>query len=179
MATTNVVATTPLPKCPGIVRGQRYSTNHAAITIDGQRLNWQDSLALRHHSQTGIEWGFPGSGPMQLALALLLEATDQDTALRYYIRFRDGVIARIATDSWATTTADLAKWLQQRPRPPLAATRRASSRSGTAAAGPDVEPDAQPARRGHRAVDRGSTVPADVARANPFTPPPAGPAPWH
>ena len=111
--TTNVVATTPLPKCPGIVRGQRYSTNHAAVTIDGQRLNWQDSLALRHHSQTGIEWGFPGSGPMQLALALLLKVTDQDTALRYYIRFRDGVIARIATDSWATTTADLAKWLQQ------------------------------------------------------------------
>ena len=44
----------------------------------------------------------------------------------------------------------------------------ASSRPGTAAAGPDVEPDAQPARRGHSAVGRRVDVPADVvARANP------------
>ena len=42
----------------------------------------------------------------------------------------------------------------------------ASSRPGTVAAGPDVEPDAQPR------VD----VPAAVARATPSTPPPAGTA---
>ena len=35
----------------------------------------------------------------------------------------------------------------------------ASSRPGTAAAGPDVEPDAQPARRGHSAVGRRVDVP--------------------
>ena len=43
------------------------------------------------------------------------------------------------------------------------------------AARPDVEPDAQPARRGHRRVSRRVDVPADVARANPCTPPPGGP----
>ena len=49
----------------------------------------------------------------------------------------------------------------------------ASSRPGTAAAGPDVEPTAQPpARRGHRRVRRRVDVPADIARANPSTPPP-------
>ena len=47
----------------------------------------------------------------------------------------------------------------------------ASSRPGTAAAGPDAEPDAQPARRGHRCdVQR-----VDVPLA-PFTPPPDGTA---
>ena len=111
MTTTNS-ATAPLPKCPGIIRGRRYSATHAAVTIDGQRLNWQDSLALQCHSPTGINWGFTGSGPAQLALALLLEVTDRETALRHYMRFRDGVIARIATGSWAATTADLAKWLE-------------------------------------------------------------------
>ena len=55
MTTTNVVPTAPLPRCPGIIRGQRYSTNHPAVTIDGQRLNWQDSLALLPHSETGID----------------------------------------------------------------------------------------------------------------------------
>ena len=52
----------------------------------------------------------------------------------------------------------------------------ASSRTGTVAAGPAVEPDAQPARRGHRRVGRQVDAPADVARANPSTPPPAGTA---
>ena len=52
----------------------------------------------------------------------------------------------------------------------------ASSRPGTAAAGPAVEPDAPPARRGHRRIVQRVDVPADIARANPSTPPPAGPA---
>ena len=52
----------------------------------------------------------------------------------------------------------------------------ASSRPETVAAGPAVEPDAQPARRGHRRVERRVDAPADVARANPSTPPPAGTA---
>ena len=51
----------------------------------------------------------------------------------------------------------------------------ASSRPGTAA-GADVEPDAQPARRVHRPVTRRVDIPADVARANPSSPPPAGTA---
>ena len=53
----------------------------------------------------------------------------------------------------------------------------ALSRPGTAAAGPVVEPDAQPARlarRGHRRTRRVDVL-ADVARANPFTPPAGGP----
>ena len=45
-----------------------------------------------------------------------------------------------------------------------------------AAAGPDIEPNAQPAGRVHRRVTRRVDVPADTARANPFTPPPDGPA---
>ena len=112
MTDTNIAAA-PLPKCPGIIRGQRYSTDHAAVTIDGQRLNWQESLAVGHHSSTGINWGSPGSGSSQLALALLLEVTDRETARHYSMRFRDGVIVHITTDSWATTTADLVKWLEQ------------------------------------------------------------------
>ena len=51
----------------------------------------------------------------------------------------------------------------------------ALSRPGTAAAGPVVEPDAQPARRGRRRVTRRVDVLAAAARANPFTPPAGGP----
>ena len=51
----------------------------------------------------------------------------------------------------------------------------ALSRPGTAAPGPGVEPDAQSARRGQRRVTRRVDALADIARANPFTPPPGGP----
>ena len=55
----------------------------------------------------------------------------------------------------------------------------ASSGRGTAVAGRGLEPGAHPARRGHRRVGQRVDVPADVARANPSTPPPDGPAaPW-
>ena len=48
--------------------------------------------------------------------------------------------------------------------------------SAAPAAGPDIELDARPARRGHRRVVQRRGVPADVARVNPCTPPPAGTA---
>ena len=51
----------------------------------------------------------------------------------------------------------------------------ASSRPGTAA-GPAIEPVAQPAKRGHSRVGRWVDVPANAARANPSTPPPDGTA---
>ena len=43
-------------------------------------------------------------------------------------------------------------------------------------ASPDVEPDAQPATQDQRRVRRRVDILADVDRANPFTPPPAGTA---
>lgn len=109
---TNATTPTPLPRCPGIIRAVRLSAHEAAITIDDRPLDWRASLALRNHSPTGIEWGYLGSGPAQLALALLLEVADETTALQFYQRFKDGVISRIATDRWALTTADILDWLR-------------------------------------------------------------------
>ena len=60
--------------------------------------------------------------------------------------------------------------------PAAAVEPEASSRPGTAAAGPDVGPDAHPAKRGYRRVVQRVDVLAAVARANPSTPPPAGTA---
>ena len=84
-----------------------------------------------------------------------------------------------------------------RPRRAAGLETEASSRPGTAArsarvvggqwpeahptglkatrASPDIEPDAQPATQGQRRVARRVDILADVARANPFTPPPGGP----
>ena len=60
------------------------------------------------------------------------------------------------------------------PAPAAGVETEAFNQAGSAAS-----TDVEPVRRGHRCVSRRSDVPTDVARANPFTPPSAGPvAPW-
>jgi Family of unknown function (DUF6166) len=47
---------------------------------------------LRNHSPTGFEWGYGGSGPAQLALAILADHLDDDrAALNLYQRFQMGM----------------------------------------------------------------------------------------
>ena len=48
------------------------------VTVDGKPLNLR--LDLWNHSPTGFEWGYGGSGPAQLALAILAHHyRDKDT----------------------------------------------------------------------------------------------------
>lgn len=54
------------------------------------------SLEVRNHSPTGFEWGYGGSGPAQLAPAILLDYTgDENIALEHYMRFKDEVVSRL------------------------------------------------------------------------------------
>lgn len=56
-----------------------------AVRVDGKPLDPGPSLAVFNHSPTGFSWGYGGSGPAQLALALLLAAgCDADTAVRLH-----------------------------------------------------------------------------------------------
>ena len=46
-------------------------------------------LELANHSPTGFEWSYGGSGPVQLALALLADCLkDHELALRFYQSFK-------------------------------------------------------------------------------------------
>jgi len=64
-------------------------------------------LELRNHSPTGFAWGYGGSGPAQLALALLMDATDEPTlALRHYQDFKFNFVAH-CEHSWQITQAEI------------------------------------------------------------------------
>ena len=63
------------------------------VYIDGKRLDPRRSQAIWNHSPDGFNWGYSGSGPAQLALAILLRVTDQVTAQRYHQRFKAEVVA--------------------------------------------------------------------------------------
>lgn len=54
------------------------------VWIDDRELSPERSQAVVNHSPTGFSWGFGGSGPAQLALALLLELTTKELALLWY-----------------------------------------------------------------------------------------------
>ena len=70
---------------------------------DGSELPWR--LDLCNHSPTGLEWGFLGSGPAQLALALLADLLGDETALRYYQSFKRKVVARLPSVGWILSPA--------------------------------------------------------------------------
>jgi len=58
------------------------------------RLPLSFHLDLRNHSPTGFAWGYSGSGPAQLALALLMDALgDAELALKHYQDFKWKVVA--------------------------------------------------------------------------------------
>jgi len=79
-----------------------------------ERLPLAPSLKLRNHSPTGFSWGYAGSGPAQLALALLLDATSvPETAERWYQTFKSNLVAKWDFNgSWVIFRSDIRNWLQ-------------------------------------------------------------------
>ena len=63
---------------------------------EGTRLTPERSLELANHSPSGFESGYCGSGPAQLALALLLDYTDdEEVALAEYKAFKNEVVSQL------------------------------------------------------------------------------------
>jgi hypothetical protein len=80
-------------------RGRQRSTErNRVVGPDGRRLDPRTDLA--NHSPTGLEWGYGGSGPAQLALALLADRYPDGAALAHYQWFKNDVVAGLDGDDW-------------------------------------------------------------------------------
>jgi len=90
-----------------------------SVTVDDRRLN--PRLDLWNHSPTGFEWGYGGSGPAQLALAILADhCRNDEQALNLYQRFKWAVIAELPHRAWTLTSQEIDQVLQTlREREPL------------------------------------------------------------
>jgi hypothetical protein len=75
-----------------VVRG-KWETNQ--VWIDDRELLPERSLQVRNHSPTGFSWGYGGSGPAQLALALLLELTTKEMSILWYQDVKWQIIAKL------------------------------------------------------------------------------------
>ena len=92
----------------------------SAVTVDddGGSRGLDPRFDLRTHSPTGFEWGYGGSGPAQLALALAADVLgDDEAALGVYQRLKFRVVARLAADSWTLTEDELGDRIRTLVRP--------------------------------------------------------------
>ena len=81
------------------------------VTVNGRPL--KPRLDLWNHSPSGFEWGYAGSGPAQLALALLADHFgNDDQALALYQSFKLGVVAQLPKPGWTLTSAQIEQALQ-------------------------------------------------------------------
>jgi hypothetical protein len=74
-------------------------------TVNGRSLD--PRLDLWNHSPSGFEFGYGGSGPAQLALAILADCCDDDTALECYQAFKWSVIAHIQPAGFDLTATQI------------------------------------------------------------------------
>jgi hypothetical protein len=65
------------------------------------------------HSPTGIEWGYGGSGPADLARSVLLALTDEPTANALYQRFKHEVVASVPEAGGVLRAADVRRWIER------------------------------------------------------------------
>ncbi len=87
-----------------IYEGQRIGEG-TTVTVDGQALDAR--IDLRDFRAGGFEWGYEGSGPSQLALAILADHADAETALRNYRQFMQVFIAEIESDNWRLSSEEI------------------------------------------------------------------------
>ena len=88
------------------------SRGNVLVTVNGCELD--PRLDLHNHSPNGFEWGYGGSGPAQLALALVTDhLADPGRALALYQDFKREVVVSLPHAGWTLTSADIERALRK------------------------------------------------------------------
>jgi hypothetical protein len=70
------------------------------VWINGKLLKPGPSQKVWNHSPDGFNWGYGGSGPAQLALAILLLFVDPETAQQYHQDFKFCFVASLPQETF-------------------------------------------------------------------------------
>jgi hypothetical protein len=108
--------------------GERRQGRLVVVRVpEGTRLTPDRSLELTNHSPSGFEVGYCGSGPAQLALAVLLDYTgDEAFALDHYQEFKTEVVSQLncarSDGRWRLTASEIDAVLHETLDEPVAPT---------------------------------------------------------
>lgn len=86
--------------------GRRDKKRNCVVHVieDGDSRLLPPRLDIENKSPTGFEWGYAGSGPAQLAIAILADAMGDAIARKFYQKFKFKVIAHLPrTEPWQLT----------------------------------------------------------------------------
>lgn len=94
-------------KITKLYTGTRPAEGSVIVRVDGKKLRVR--LDLFNHSPDGFEWGYGGSGPAQLALAILADLLEDDErAVRLHQDFKWAVITPLPQHSdWTLSAAQV------------------------------------------------------------------------
>lgn len=98
------------------IDGQPGCTQECVVTVrvNGRPCRLRLRLDIRNHSPTGFEWGYGGSGPAQLALALVADCCGRAAAVPgIYQRVKASIVSRFAHDGWTLTELELLKAVEE------------------------------------------------------------------
>ncbi|MBA7604757.1 hypothetical protein ES703_11883 [subsurface metagenome] len=85
-----------------------YVINDSVKTL----LDPKPSQLLYNHSPDGFNWGFPGSGPSQAALGILLDLLGRTPSLAYYQAFKFDKVSKWG-NSFCISEGEIKAWLKQ------------------------------------------------------------------
>lgn len=97
---------------------------HVAIGEHGRERPLPQRQDVYNHSPDGFSWGYQGSGPAQLALAILCDAIGPIEAARWHQDFKRDHIAALPAEGWTLPASLVLSWWVFRSVRETAAERR-------------------------------------------------------
>ena len=97
-----------------IIRGRKSGLD-CVVKLDNAsyrtKLSLEKSLEIAKHSPDGFQWGYSGSGPAQLAAAILYEITDDvELSRTYYELFKHDHVSQW-NDTFEISEFEVRIWL--------------------------------------------------------------------
>lgn len=85
-----------------------------SVAVDGEPLSPKESQEVWNHSPDGFAWGYGGSGPAQLALAILLRVTgNNDVAVELHQQFKNEFVALWPQEGDGEYDIPVAAWVKK------------------------------------------------------------------
>lgn len=103
-----------------IVGAYEPATWYGDVKLDGHLLEPGPSQKVYNHSVDGFAWGYVGSGPAQLALAILLRVgLPPVEAVRLHQQFVLDFLAKVESHAPFAIEVDILAWVvEHSPAPP-------------------------------------------------------------